>query len=273
MGILFVSGQPRSGKTAIISLVAALIMDGGGLVHANLQLFESHKGKYENGNWTGKLHPNYRPLTIYKLVEIMEGRRVEPNQTLLAHEIQTWLHSHKAMTDVGLFGSIFIGQSAKLGYDWLIDSQITMKVEDDFRKLADCRLKAENDAENKQFTYHILDTNYPNEDIDTGESFNIPYAIMQFYWNRYDTYVPNPPVELAELKAKMEKLVPDILKHQVENLVKLLMEKRELYGLEYARDVNKQAVEYALMCEALPSAHAGLVAVGMKLSLRRSSTQ
>lgn len=266
--IIFVSGKPRSGKTSLIAMLSQMFMDSGVIANANLPLFETSKGQYINGDWNGPRHENYRPLTMYRLVQLMEKGRVEPNQFLTIHEVHSFMHSHKSMGDIGLFGSIFIGQSAKLGYDWLVDSQITMKVENTFRELADIRLKAERNENEQCFTYHILDTAHPNEDVDTGDSFNIPFSFASLYWDRYDTYESSPPVELEELKANMEKLSPKDKNARINRAVELLLKEGGQYGLNGPGDCSKVAVEDALLQLGAHPAFSLNVAHRLKLKMR-----
>lgn len=268
--IIFVSGKPRTGKTFLIAMLTSLFMDGGTIANANLPLFLQSKGLYVNGDWTGARHPNYRPLTMYRLVQLMEKGRVQPNQLLTVHEVHSFMHSHKSMGDIGLFGSIFIGQSAKLGYDWLVDSQITMKVENTFRELADIRLKATRNDEAQCFTYLFLDPAYPNDDVETGESFSIPWTLASQFWNRYDTFDNSPPVELATLKANMEKLSPVDMNNRINRLADLLEKEGGNYGISGPSDCSKIAVEDCLLQLGQPLAFSAHVANRLKLRFRNS---
>jgi hypothetical protein len=267
--IIFVSGKPRTGKTLLISMLANVFADSGFKVHANLSLFgKGGKGEFIGNGWTGDANVNARIISLYDLVLMMEKGRVSPNQIICMHEIYGFMNSHKSLSDIVGFGEAFVCQSAKLGYDWLIDSQIVMKVDDVFRKLADFRYESEKDTLNKVFRYHKLDVSQPDKNVRTDEQFTIPFVLARYYWNRYDTYTSYVPVGMAEMKIKMEALEPQLMNARIENQVALILKNRFKYGLVSPTDINTTVVKDALIQLGEPVAFYGYVSNRLKLKLK-----
>lgn len=266
------TGKPRSGKTFLLNLIAHILYLEQGLnVQGNFPLFgASGKGQYINGAWTGKLHPLYREIQPYDLVQMLIGERCASTEALFLHEVYAWFNSHKSLTDINDFEDTLVFQCGKLNRHIWYDAQLIMRVDGALRKLASARWESERDDDNRQFIYWELDAKISDQDVRTENNFTIPYAAAAAYWNQYDTYSRTFPIGLVELIAKMEKTNPAVLKERVNSQIELLAEYGKKYGLESPRDVSKAACEYALLMLDAPVAHAGLVAIGLKLKLRRS---
>lgn len=257
MSVFLVTGKPRTGKTLLISGLSIMFADQGTEIYSNLDLKKN-----------GETHPNCQIITPYNLVQMMEAGRRKKTGIITIHEIYAFFHSHKALSDINNFGGAFVCQSAKLGYIWLIDSQLVNKVDDNFRALAEYRYEAEKDTQNKQFNYYELDTSITDKDVRTGEYFSIPFELASCWWNRYDTYTPNPIIGLSELKTKMQKLEPKIMNQTINNQVKMILEKKKELGLYFAGDVSTLWVKNALLELEQPLAFADFVALRLKRDMQ-----
>lgn len=245
-----------------------ILADNGTKIHSNYALFDTDgKGTFQNGDWTGKKHPNVNIITPYDLVGMLEGERCNENQIITLQEVYAWFNSHKSMSDISDFEDTFVFQSGKLGYDWIVDAQLVTRVSGALRKLANIRIEAENDIENHCFNYYLLDIHFPDKDIRTGESFSISHEFAANFWNRYDTYVRTPPLGLAELKCKMETLEPHYMNQTIERQTQLIYSKKDTFGILTSRDVNVTAVKDALIQLNEPLAHASYVTNRLKLKM------
>ena len=267
--IILVSGNVRQGKTLLLAIISLLFMDCGGKVYSNFKLFgEDGKGEFVNGDWSGVLHPNVKIIQPYDLVKLLLGGRCSEAVIISLQEIYAWMSSHQALSQINDFENVFVFQSGKLGYHIISDAQITMRVDSAIRKLANFRYEAECDDEAQCFRYWSLDVRFPNEDIRTGDFFEIPFAVAELFWDRFDSYEPTQPIGLSKMVAEMEKLVPSLMNATIRRQTDLLFAKRFELGFYEVRDCKKVRVENALMeLDEVPSFSA-YVADRLQLRLR-----
>lgn len=245
--IILVSGNVRTGKTLLLAIIALLFADGGGKVHSNFKLISD----------------NARIIQPYDLVKMMLGERCLTGEMIVLQEVYAWLNSHKALSVINDFESTFVFQSGKMGYHILADSQITMRVDSSIRKLANVRFEAEKDESEECFRYWFLDVRLPNDDVRTGDYFEVPFAMAELFWNRYNTYDRTPPLGMARMVMEMERLEPKLMNASIERQVKLLLENRGKLV-----DCSKVSVESALLELDEVPVFASYVANRLKLRLR-----
>lgn len=201
--IIFVSGRPRTGKTFLISLFGLILGDYGYKIYSNYKLDTAQE------------------ITPYEFVLHLRDATIHDSQTFYClHEVYSWFSSHKSFSDFNEMSAVFLCQAEKLNRHFFIDSQISKKVDDNFRKLANKRYEAEKFQD--RFIYHELDVDYPDDDVRTGNSIQIPFSFAQYYWNRYDSYSRNMPLGFADLITKLEKLEPKLMNKTINRQVTLL---------------------------------------------------
>lgn len=265
--IFFVSGNARTGKTILIAIFGLLLGDSGVKILSNFTLDTKTAEK----------------ITPFKFIELMEGERVTPGQTLILHEIWAWLNSHKTFSPENDVESAFVYQAAKLNFDIFCDSQIVSKVDSSLKKLANYRYEATAERLCNRadclglacvhcleccFTYYELDVKQPNDDVRTGNSFDIPFALAAQFWNRYRTYDRELPLGFAEMKGRMEILEPKIMLKTIARQTEKLIQKRYEYGLITPADVTLIAIKDALYQEGEIVAHAAYVQNRIKNRIR-----
>lgn len=265
----------RTGKTLLNAVYVLLLADSGVKVHTNLSIFDGNgKGVWNPrlngglGDWTGKRHPNARIINPYDLVIMLEGGRCQSPEVIFLQEVYGWFNSHKSTSDVSDLEDQFVFQSAKLNYDWFIDSQLTMRVGGSLRKMADIRFQAEHDIDNQQFIYHELDTSFPDLDIQTGEESTLPYSIASQFWDRYDTYERSKPIGLAERKLKMSQTDSRLMNQFIEEQVKAVFPKLKNYGVLLPFDLNVTKTKDILMQEDFPVGFASFVCERLKTRMK-----
>lgn len=208
--IIFVSGKPRTGKTFLISLCGLLFGDMGFQVFSNYRLERAVEiSPYEYVCHLRDAKPQIKPV-FYCL-----------------HEIYSWFSSHKSFSDINELGAVFLCQAEKLNRHFFVDSQISRKVDDNFRKLATKRYEAEKLKD--RFVYHELDIDFPDDDVKTGLAFEIPFAIASKYWNRYNSYSRNMPLGFTDLLVKLQKLEPRLMNETIERQVKILKDSKQRF--------------------------------------------
>lgn len=282
--ITFVSGNVRNGKTFFTAMMALLLADSGVKVYTNFSLFDQQgKGRWLGDRWSGKIHPNVKVITPYDLVLMMEAPRRTTNELIALQEVYGWFNSHRSMSDINDCEDTFVFQSGKLGYDWQVDSQLTMRVSGALRNLSNNRYEAEkvtlcsakycpNDCPNLAncyFAYYELNPKITNQDIRTGENdINIPFSFARFFWNRYDTWERSQPIGFENMKLKMQMNEPALMDDTIETQVALLLENKEKFGFQVSADVNQVGVKDALIQLHKPYAFADSVTNRLKLRLK-----
>lgn len=201
--IIFVSGKPRTGKTFLISLFGLILADWGFQVYSNYRLDKA------------------KEITPYDFVLHLRDAKPSDGQVFYClHEVYSWFSSHKSFSDFNEMSAVFLCQAEKLGRHFFIDSQISKKVDDNFRKLANKRYEAEKFSD--RFVYHELDVSFPDEDIRTGFSIQVPFDFASLYWGRYDSYGRNMPLGFGDLVTKLESLEPKLMNATIQRQVGLL---------------------------------------------------
>lgn len=201
--IIFVSGKPRTGKTFLISLFGLILGDYGYKIYSNYQLETAQE------------------ISPYEFVLHLRDAKINDQiQFYCLHEVYSWFSSHKSFSDFNEMSAVFLCQAEKLNRHFFIDSQISKKVDDNFRKLANKRYEAEKMKD--RFVYHELDVEYPDDDVRTGNSIQIPFSFAQMYWHRYDSYSRNMPLGFHDLITKLEKLEPALMNKTINRQVALL---------------------------------------------------
>lgn len=268
MTITLVSGKPRNGKTLLVAYESLGYLDTGGKVHGNFSLFDLNgKGEWVKGKdgseWSGKFHENFRAIGLYDLVLMFIGERCVVPEKIALQEWYGWLSSHKSLSDVNDLQAALVFQGGKLGYDFIGDSQVSKRVDNSVRILADYRYEAVRESVCDSvscsprcpnlavchFRYFTLDTDFPNEDVRTGDFFDIPFSFANLFWNRYDTWCRTLPVGLNQIVAKMAKLEPEIMDKVIESQVEKLLSKADEYGFRRGRRVTQIMVKDALLRE------------------------
>lgn len=216
--IIFVTGKPRTGKTLLISLFGLYFADLGFQVYCNYQLDKAQE------------------ITPYEFVcHLRDAKPQEKPVFYCLHEIFSWFSSHKSFSDINELGAVFLCQAEKLNRHFFIDSQITKKVDDNFRKLANKRYEAEKLEDS--FLYHELDVDFPDDDVRTGECLTIPFTVVSQYWNRYDAYSRNMPLGFTDLLTKLQKLEPKLMNDTINHQVNLLRgSKQRFFSLVSVED-------------------------------------
>lgn len=208
--IIFVSGKPRTGKTLLISLFGLVLGDCGFRVYSNYHLETAQE------------------ISPYDFICHFRDAKITDETTFYClHEIYAWLSSHKSFSDFNEMCASFICQSEKLNRHFFIDSQISKKVDDNFRKLATKRYEAEKIQ--GAFVYYELDVEFPDEDIRTGSSFTIPFSFASLFWNRYDSYSRNMPLGFTDLLTKLEKYEPKLMNDTINKQVALLRDSKRRF--------------------------------------------
>lgn len=210
--IIGINGKLRQGKGILATMLGLAVADEGGQVLSNYWANSS--------NWT--------VIDFYDLCLLMQKGRQEPQKLIIIDELPGWLDSRVSMTKSNRFGTYFLFQSAKLGYDLIYTAQLNMRTELAFRELCDLRVMAEKSEEEQIFRYHILDASYTDEDVPSGRSFNIPFSVAATFWSRYNTFEAVAPVGMAELFQEMEKYDPERMNVTVNRQVAILREKKGL---------------------------------------------
>lgn len=201
--IIFVSGMPRSGKTLLISILGLLMGDAGFQVYSNYSL------------------EGAKDLSVYDFVShIKDAEPQEEPVFYCLHEVYSWFSSHKSFSDVNEIAAVFLCQAEKLNRHFFVDSQISRKVDNNFRILATKRLEAE--KQETRFVYHELDIEFPDQDIRTGAAFSVPVSFASDYWNRYSSWSRNMPLGFTSLLVKLQKLEPKLMNETINNQVSLL---------------------------------------------------
>lgn len=244
--IIGINGKLRQGKGILATMLGLAVADEGGQVLSNY--------------WADS--DNWKTIDFYDLCLLMQKGRQEPQKLIIIDELPGWLDSRVSMTKANRFGTYFLFQSAKLGYNLIYTAQLNMRTELAFRELCDLRVMAEKDEEKKCFKYSILDQAETDADVPTGRSFSIPFELASSFWNRYDTYEAVAPVGMSELFQEMEKFDPVRKLKTVQAQAEVLRLKQ---GLGPAAKLNE--VKYALLCEHLPTTFASDVHVALQRSL------
>lgn len=160
---------------------ALIVLKQGGTVYANFHI------KHQNAHY----------LTFAQFVQLLKKGRASPNSWVLIDEMQVWLDSRVSHSKANRFGTYFLFQSAKLGYNIIYSSQVNMRVDIDYRSLTDIRFVAE--RENGGFTYSLMDNKFPDCNVPTGDSFFLPMSLASHFWWVYDTFEAVQPVGLESL--------------------------------------------------------------------------
>lgn len=251
--IFGINGKLRQGKGILAVLLCLAVAEKGTKILSNFRLD----------------HKNAEKIDFYQFVALLDKSRTSGPTVLCIDEIYGWLDSYMSQSETNRFASYFVFQSAKLGYDIIYTSQLTMRAMNTLRELCDLRVYAEKNADEKMFNYYWLDTTNPDEDIPTGDTFCIPYEAAALFWNKYDTYEGVKPYGLKEFLAKIEKTDSGRLDASIN------VQTRSLANLirkgELPRDTRKIAVESALLSLHMSTANAALVAYRLQLELQRSS--
>lgn len=264
--IVLISGNVRQGKTLLLAIICLAFAWCGGKVHANFKIY----------------HKNIKKIKPFDLVRMMEGKRKIRGEFIALQEIYAWMNSHKSLSSINDFESTFVFQSGKLGFHILGDAQLTMRVEGAIRKLANVRLKAERVSlcssddcpldcphlDECVFRYYYLDPKHTNEDVETGDYFDIPFRLACVFWDNYDTYDRTPPIGIMKLVYEMMRLEPRLMNKEVERQYRLLYKVRGKYRLTTISGCSKIAVEDALLQEGEAPFFASYVSNRLKQRLR-----
>lgn len=213
--IVFVSGKPRTGKTFLISLFGLILGDYGFKIYSNYQLQTAQE------------------INPYEFVCHLRDAKVSDSISFYClHEVYSWFSSHKSFSDFNEMSAVFLCQAEKLNRHFFIDSQISKKVDDNFRKLANKRYEAEKLTD--RFIYHELDIDFPDNDVRTGNSIQIPFSFASLYWNRYDSYGRNMPLGFHNLITKLETLEPKLMNATINRQVELLKKSKKRFTSKIA---------------------------------------
>lgn len=248
--IFGINGKLRQGKGILAVLLCLVVAEKGGKILSNFRI----------------AHPNASKIDFYQFVELLNKPR-RPEPTLLCiDEIYGWLDSYMSQSKANRFASYFVFQSAKLGYEIIYTSQLTMRAMNTLRELCDYRVYAEKDPGAKVFNYYWLDPLNPDEDVPTGDTFQIPYEAAALFWNRYDTFEGVKPYGLKEFLGEIEKTDSGRLDAAINlqvNTLASLIEKGQL-----PRDTRKIAVESALLSLHESTINASLVGFRLQSALQ-----
>lgn len=246
--IIAVNGKLRQGKGVLLTKLSLDVADSGGKVKSNYAMDS----------------PNVEKIDFYDFIGLLQKPRAKERTLLTVDEIQGWLDSYIGQSKAGRFGSYIIFQSAKLGYDILYSTQLTMRAQNTLRELADIRIYAKKFAAEKTFAYYFLDANITDDDVPTGCGFTISYDQASKWWDRYDTYEPVTPFGVNEFYADLEKT--DAVRRQatINRQVDLLF---TCHSRGAYIEPSKIGVESALLDLNEPTVHAAIVAHRYKLQL------
>lgn len=248
--IFGINGKLRNGKGILATKIALSVADNGGVVKANYHL-ES---------------PNAEYIDFYDIVKMLEQGKQKKRTLLVIDEIYGWLESRISSSKVNRFASYFVFQSAKLGYDIIYTSQLTMRVDCSLRELCDYRVYAQKDAKKQYFKYYFLDTSKPNEDIPTGKIWRLSFKEAAKFWDRYNTFEGVKPLGMQELFVEMEKYAPERQNKTINRQVRILSSLIEKGKLP--QDTRKIAVESALLDLGESTANAAIVSYRLGLPLQ-----
>lgn len=208
-----------------IKLISGKLRTGKGVLATREALKELNAGKKVLSNYTIK-HKNASKIDFFELLSLLEKPRQNPPVTIVLDEVQGWLDSYVGQSHSGRIGSYFVFQSAKLGYNMIITSQIIMRAFNTLRLLATHRYRANVDRKKKCFYYYILNPNNPDEDELTGCGFTISFEEASTFWDLYDTYEPVKPLGIDTIKADLLKHDPkkmmDFVSYQANIVTKLI---------------------------------------------------
>lgn len=239
-----ISGKRRAGKTFLVALLSLIYADAGIQVYSNFGLFLPRR--------VGEPyvpHPNCKLITFYDLVSLLEVERFEPYAILSLHEARAWASSHRAFSDTTEFFDDLNFQGGKSGLNIVADTQLTMRVDNSMRELANFRFLAERDDVNQQFVYWELDKRFPNEDVkvEDEENFTVSFNLASQYWNRYKTWDKLFPLGINDLKIKMMRQEPKLMCNEIDRQVNLLVKEGLNFGLGRPSDCSVVRVENALL--------------------------
>lgn len=255
MTIIGINGKLRTGKGILATKLALAVADEGGKVLSNYSMDS----------------PNTSKIDFYDLVSLLKKPRQEPTVTIVIDELQGWLDSYVGTGKSNRFGSYFLFQSAKLGYDLIYTTQITMRALNSFRELCDYRYCAKVDRANGVFYYYVLDPKIADDDVPTGEYFTITFEQASKWWDRYDTFEAVVPLGMNELFVDMEKHDPERMNATIDRQVSLLI--LELQRLGARRVQTKLEVEDMLLHLNEPLVFSKYVYLRLRRQLSSRHTQ
>lgn len=237
MPIIAINGRLRSGKGVFMTMLCLALSIKGSKILANYTIKD----------------PNCQKIDFYDLLELLQKGRQLEQKVIAIDEIQGWLDSRVSQSKSNRFGTYFLFQSAKLGYDLIYSAQVNMRADIDFRYLADVRILANKDLKNKRFIYQILDPNFPDRNVPSGKNIIITFEQARKWWDLYNTFEAVAPVGLEEMLADIEKFNPERLNNRVQEYA--------LAVLEYlgSRPLSVYSVKNAMLRKRLPSALASFV--------------
>lgn len=249
--ILGINGKLRQGKGILLTNLALTMADAGMPVLSNYAID----------------HKNCKVIDFYDFIRLIKQPRAEQLTMLAIDEIQGWLDSYIGQSKSGRYGSYFIFQSAKLGYEIGYTTQLTMRAQNTLRELADYRIYAKKDATNKEFYYFWLDPNVTDDDVPTGAGFKITYEQASTWWDKYDTFEAVAPAGINEFFDSLLKSDPKRKNERINQQVELLCEQK------FYIEPTRIGVESALLQLQQSTIFSPLVAHRYKLQQRNKHTQ
>lgn len=215
-------------------------------------LLLANRGVNILANYTIK-HEKAEKIDYYGLLDLLrKGRQIQPYCVAL-DEIQGWLDSRVSQSKTNRYGTYFLFQSAKLGYDLIYTAQSNMRADVDFRYLTDLRLLAQKDEENNRFIYKVLDPRFPDRNVPTSKGLIITFEQASNWWHLYNTFEAVQPVGLEEMFIDMEKNDPERLDLRIQQYAEQV---KKYLGVG---PVTTYSVKNALLRLKLPVASSTLV--------------
>lgn len=206
-----------------IAIIQGKLRQGKGILATKLALKDANLGNQVKSNYNIK-HANCTKIDFIQLVKLLELPRQNPPVTLCLDELYAWLDSYISSSKANRFASYLIFQSAKLGYNLIITTQLIMRLLNSIRGMATKRYLAYKDSVGKRFIYQELDSNSPDENIPIGNGVIITFEQASKFWDLYDTFEPVEPLGLdsfiAEIVKNNPKKMNDFINNQVEILYK-----------------------------------------------------
>lgn len=252
--IFGINGKLRQGKGILATKIGLAFADSGGKVKCNYKIS----------------HPNVEEISFYQFVELLNKPRAASQTLLIIDEIYGWLDSYMSQSKANRFASYFVFQSAKLGYDIIYTSQLTMRAMNTLRELCDARVYAKKDVKNQVFKYYVLDPNEPDDDIPTGKILKLPFSEAAKFWDRYNTYEGVKPYGLKDFLTEIEKTDSGRMKKTIDRQVSTLSSLIETGAI--AKDTRRIAVESALLDIDESREFSALVSFRLEQQLRQKNT-
>lgn len=212
-------GNRGSGKTSLLALLATRMND---------------KPIYSNF-WLDL--PNFKPLRIYDLLNL------PTNIYMFLDEGYTWLESRTSMSELNRYISYLLFQSRKRSMDIYLTAQLFSTVDKRFREQADYIVECYTryDLKNDDFYYKV------NESATyRTASFMIPYELMQYYFDVFDTDQIIEPHRKDIMEFHLVKDNAGLLFEQTEKIAPIIL---KYLIKEYGKEsrITKDKVEEALL--------------------------